>query len=84
MFRGSVRITKYLTLGYLSSLNLTKDNWNNEMVVENQIFAWVGPEELKFKIGYDAERERTVFGFDMLVGSETSALEFDKLKVRQK
>lgn len=84
MFQGTVRISKYLTLGYSSALNLTEDNWNQEMVVENQIFAWVGPDELKFKIGYDAERERTVFGFDMLVGSDSSALEFDKLKVRQK
>jgi len=84
MFMGSVKITKYLTLGYLTSLNLTKDNWNKELVVENQIFAWIGPDELKFKIGYDSERERTVFGFDMLVGSETSAFEFEKLKVKQK
>ncbi len=84
MFRGTVEITKYLTIGYLTSLNLTKDNWNKELVVENQIFAWIGPEELKFKIGYDSERERTVFGFDMLVGSETSEFEFERLKVKQK
>ncbi len=82
--RGSVRLTKYLTLGYLTSFNLTKDNWNNQLVVENQVFAWVGPEELKFKIGYDVERTRTVFGFDMLLGSENSEFEFDKLKVIQK
>lgn len=81
---GDVRINKYLTMGYITSLNLSKDNWNEQLVTENQIYAWVGPDELKFKIGYDVERARTVFGFDMLVGSESSAFEFDKLKVIQR
>lgn len=84
VFNGSVRITNYLSLGYMSSLNLTKDNWEEELVTENRISIMVGPDDLKFKIGYDVERARTVFGFDIMVGSETSALEFEKLRVIQR
>lgn len=84
VFLANLKIHKYVTLSYLTSLNLNKDNWNNTLVTENQIYFWVGPEELKFKLGYDVERARTVFGFDMLVGSENSEFEFDKLKVKQK
>ncbi len=83
-FRGSTEITSFLSLGCIVSLNLTKDNWEEELVTENQIFVWLGPSDLKFKIGYDVERERTVFGFDMVVGSETSAMEFEKLKLIQR
>ncbi|OGI01089.1 MAG: hypothetical protein A2Y25_04945 [Candidatus Melainabacteria bacterium GWF2_37_15] len=84
VFNGNVKITKYLSMGYLTSLNLTKDNWQNEMVTENQIFAWIGPDDLKLKVGYDVERQRPVWGFDMLLGSDTSAFNFEKLKVKQR
>ncbi len=81
MFRTTTKISNYLTVGYEVSLNLTKDNWQKEMVAENELFFWAGPDDLKFKVGYDIERARTLFGFDMLVGSKTSALEFDKLRI---
>ncbi len=84
VFNGSVRITDYLSIGYMTSLNMTEDNWEEELVAENRISVRVGPDDLKFNIGYDIERARTVFGFDMLVGSESSALEFEKLKVIQR
>lgn len=84
VFNGKVRITDYLTFGYAASFNLTKDNWEEELVTENRIYFFVGPDDLKFKIGYDVERARTLFGIDMLVGSETSALEFEKLRVIQR
>ncbi len=84
VFNGRVEVTDYLSIGYMTSLNLTEDNWEEELVTENQIYVFVGPDDLKFKIGYDVERARTVFGFDMMVGSESSALEFEKLRVIQR
>lgn len=84
VFNGRVKINDYITIGYIASLTLSRDNWENELLTENQFYIWVGPEDLKFRIGYDAVRERTLFGFDMLVGTEDSALEFEKLKVIQK
>jgi len=80
VFRGSTKITDYVTAGYFTSLNLTKDNWEKDLVTENMLFVSVGPQDLKVKVGYDVERKRTVFGFDLMIGSESSALEFDKLK----
>jgi len=84
VFNGSVDVTDFLAIGYRTSLNLSRDNWEKELVTENQLYVYAGPSDLKFKIGYDVVRARTVFGFDMLVGSETSALEFEKLRVIQR
>ena len=81
MFRTTTKVSNYLTVGYEASLNLTRDNWQKKKVVENELFFWAGPEDLKLKVGYDVERARTLFGFDMLIGSKTSALDFDKLRI---
>ncbi|NLF83542.1 MAG: hypothetical protein GX568_06130 [Candidatus Gastranaerophilales bacterium] len=83
-FHSSLRVSKYLTLAYGTSLNLTKDSWEKKLMIENQVYMWVGPEDFKIKLGYDIERERTLFGIDMLVGAEDSAIDFEKLKVKQK
>jgi len=84
VFRGTAKITEKLTVGYMTSLNLTEDNWEEDLVTENQLFFWIGPEDLKFKIGFDIERATTVFGFDMLVGAKNSAIDFEKLRVIQR
>ena len=62
-------------------MNLNKDNWDKRFLAENQFFAKVGPEDFKFCLGYDTVRKRTALGVDLLVGSDRTALEFDKLKV---
>lgn len=84
VFRGTLKVNEKLTVGYMTSLNLTEDNWEEDLITENQLFFWIGPEDLKFKVGYDIERATTLFGFDMLVGAENSALDFEKLKVIQR
>jgi hypothetical protein len=81
---ADIKITKYFSLGYLGSLNLTKDNWEKKLMAENLVYLWIGPDDFKFKIGYDTKRERTVFDFNLLIGQDNSKLEFDKLKIIQR
>lgn len=78
---GEFVVNSKLTLGYYGSLNLTKDNWDEELLAENQIYTKIGPDDFKFRIGYDTVREQSVFGVDFLVGAEKTALEFDKMKL---
>lgn len=77
---ASYKLTKNLDIGTYRSLNLTKDNWNRKLVTENVLYARVGPEDLKFRIGYDFERKCSTVGLDLLMGSGKTALDFDKMK----
>ncbi|OGI03388.1 MAG: hypothetical protein A2104_10305 [Candidatus Melainabacteria bacterium GWF2_32_7] len=77
---GDVKLHRYLNVGHLRSLNLTKDNWEGRLSTENLVYARVGPDDVKFRLGYDFVRRRSTFGIDLLLGSGKSALEFDKLR----
>lgn len=81
---SSYRINKYLTIGYNTSLNLAKDNVDAKMLAENQFYVWMGPNDLRFMVAYDARRNALRYDFNMLLGSDKSELAFDKLKVTEK
>jgi len=81
VLHNDLKIYKYLNVGYIGSFNIKKDNFDNRFLAENQLYFRVGPEDFKVRLGYDSVRERTLFGLDLLVGSERTALEFDKAKI---
>lgn len=81
---SDLKIHKYFDVGTYNSFCLTKDNWQGKLLTENQFYTRVGPQDFKFKIGYDTVRKRSVFGFDMMVGSGgRTAIDFDKLNANQ-
>jgi len=83
-FATRYKLTRYATIGYEASLNLSKDNYDNKLLAENQIFLWVGPDDVKFRLAYDTRRKVPTFDFNMLLGSDKTNLEFDKMKVTEK
>jgi len=83
-FATRYKITRYATIGYEASLNLSKDNYDRKLLAENQIFLWVGPDDVKFRLAYDTRRKVPTFDFNMLLGSDKTNLEFDKMKVTEK
>jgi len=82
-FRTRYKINKFTTVGYEASLNLSKDNYDKKLLAENQIFCWFGPDDIKFRLGYDTRRKLPTFDLNMLLGSDRSTLEFDKLHVTE-
>lgn len=83
-FNGSYeyKITEKLSLGYAHTLNILKDNFDGRFLAGNRFYFKYGPEDFKFSFAYDTVYQRTFFGVDMLVGSEQSDIEFNKLKVK--
>jgi len=81
--RTRYKINKFTTVGYEASLNLSKDNYDKKLIAENQIFCWFGPDDIKFRLGYDTRRKLPTFDLNMLLGSDRSTLEFDKLHVTE-
>ncbi len=74
----SLKVCKYLSLGYLASLSMNSDYSDDDLLQENRLIVSVGPEYAKFTIGYDSVRRNTMFIFSMLVGTKDSDITFKK------
>lgn len=74
----SLRICKYLTLMYTATIALA-DTPNDKMLQENRFWAAIGPDDLKFLIGYDAYRQNATMGLMLNVGAENADIEFRRL-----
>ncbi len=75
----SLRICKYLTLMYSATIVVSNDTPNDKMLQENRFYFVIGPDDLKFLIGYDAYRQNATMGFSINVGAENSDVEFKRL-----
>ncbi len=78
----SLKINKYVTVGYLASLAFLKDNSRENMFQENRFLLSLGPEYARVTFGYDAFRQTTMVLFSMLVGTEGSEVAFDKAVIK--
>lgn len=74
----SLKICRYLSVGYLASLAMNRDYRDDDLLQENRFFVSVGPEYARVSIGYDAVRQNTMFVISMLVGTKDSEIEFKK------
>lgn len=73
-----LKISKYLSVGYLSSIAINRDVPSDETVQESRLLLGIGPDYAKFTIGYDVIRHNTMFTISMLVGTEDSDISFNK------
>lgn len=77
-----LKLNKYLSVMWAGSLALNKDAWDGKLMQENRFFVMVGPEDIKFTLGYDTVRERTFFTCFMMLGTKNADLEFKKLYIK--
>lgn len=78
----NIKINKYLSVGYLASLAMLRDNPDANMFQENRFFISVGPEYARVSLGYDAFRQTTMMMFSMAMGTKDSEIEFEKATVK--
>ena len=79
MFGESLRLSKYLTLMYTATIVLSNDTPDDRMLQENRVYFAIGPDDLKFLIGYDIYRQNASMGLSMNIGAENSEVEFNRL-----
>ena len=75
----SLRLSKFLTLMYTATIVLSNDAPDDRMLQENRVYFAIGPDDLKFLIGYDIYRQNASMGISMNVGAENSEVEFNRL-----
>ncbi len=78
----SLKVCKYLSLGYLASIAINREVDSDDTFQENRFIVSIGPDYAKVTIGYDAFRRNTMFLFNMLVGTKDSDIEFKKTVIK--
>lgn len=81
--REYFRLTKYLTVSWFSSINLTNDAVNGKDFQENSFYVSVGPDDMKFNLGYDFVRENLYCTIEMMMDAKGAKVEYDTLEIKQ-
>ncbi len=81
--REYFRINKYLTLSWFSSMNFTNDSPSNDIFQENAFWISIGPDDVKFNIGYDVIRQNTFFTVEMMTDAKGTHIDYDKLVIKR-
>ena len=79
--RESLKLNKYIKVGYYGSLALLKDNWEEKLFQENQFYVMLGPEDFKISVGYDPVRERLRFNYVLTLQGNDVEIPYDTMIV---
>lgn len=80
--REYLRVNRYLTLSWLGSVTFSDDRWNNNIFQECSFFVSVGPDDLKFNVGYDLVRENAYVNFSLALDPKGTIIDYDKLEIK--
>lgn len=80
--REALRLNKYLTVAYGTSINLSGDSPNHNDIQESAFYVSVGPDDLKVNLGYDFIREQTYFSIRLALDTKGSSVEYDRMEIR--
>ena len=81
--REYFRICKYLTLSWFASVDLSNNAPTDDLFQENAFYVSLGPDDIKFNIGYDFIRENTFFTVEMMMDAKGTRIDYDKLVIKQ-
>ena len=78
----TLRLNKYITLGYYAALNLqNNDPLTHNMFSESRVMVSFGPEDARISIGYDMIRQSTMIHYTALIGAKNQDISFKKFKI---
>lgn len=80
--REAVRVNKYLTIAYATSINLSDDAPNKKQWQENAFIFAIGPDDFKINFGYDFIRQNTYFGVNIALDTKNTSVNFDKMVIK--
>lgn len=80
--REALRINKYLTASWRMSSALSNDAPNHKTFQENGIFLSIGPDDVKFTLGYDFIRERTYFLLNTALDLKGTKVDYKKMVIK--
>lgn len=81
--RETFRLTRYLAFSWFGSINLSNDSPNGKAFQENAFYISVGPDDVKFHLGYDCVRENTYFMVEVMMNAKGTHVDYDRMELRQ-
>ena len=81
--REYFRICRWLTVSWFGMMNLTNDAPNGKTFQENGFYISVGPDDLKFNLGYDFERETLRCTVEVMMDAKGTKVEYDRFEITQ-
>lgn len=80
--RESLRVHKYLTLAWSGTITFTDNPAINDKFQENSFIIAIGPDDIKFNIGYDWVRRQTYFAVVIAMDTKGSSVEYEKMEIK--
>lgn len=81
--REYLRLCRWLTVSWFSSINLSNDAANGRDMQENTFYFSFGPDDLKFNIGYDFVRENLRCTFEVMMDAKGTNVQYETLEIKQ-
>lgn len=78
----SLKVCRWLTVGYLASMAMNRDYPSDDLFQENRLLLSIGPDYARLTFGYDSIRHNTMVILSMLVGSQDSEITFKKTVIK--
>ena len=78
----SLKLGKYLSIGYRGVISPLKDNSDDDLLTENKFYVVAGPEDVKVAFSYDTLRNNINLNFMFLLGTDSANITYDKITVR--
>lgn len=81
--REYFRICRWLTISWFGMMNLTNDAPNGKTFQENGFYVSLGPDDLKFNLGYDFIRETLRCTVEIMMDAKGTRVEYDRFEITQ-
>lgn len=78
----SLKLCKYLSVGYRGVISPLKDNSDGDLMTENSFYAIAGPEDIKVSFSFDIIRHNAHFDFMFLLGTDNAKIDFEKMTIK--
>ncbi len=78
----SLKLCKYLSIGYRGVISPLEDNSDGDLMTENSFYAIAGPEDIKLSFSYDTIRHNAHFDLMFLVGTDDAKIDFEKMTIK--
>ena len=81
--REYFRINRLLTLAWFTSITLTGDSPNGKTLQENSFYVSLGPDDVKFNIGYDWVRQNLYCSVEVMMDAKGTNVQYETLEIKQ-
>ncbi len=79
----SIKLGKYLSVGYRGVISPLRDNYDDDLLTENKFYVIAGPEDIKVAFSYDTIRSGVNLDFMFLLGTDNANFEYDKITIKE-